>query len=135
MLSCCGLLTMPPPGALTWWLPQEQCRLLDLVLNQHKSVFFTGSTPPHQTVTVRALTTLGRDVCGVCTSAGTGKSTVLKQLINMLPAATTFVTASTGVAAVNIGGITLHQFAGVGLGEGTKVELAYKVLEARGSAD
>jgi hypothetical protein len=44
-------------------------------------------------------------------SAGTGKSTVLKQLINMLPPATTFVTASTGVAAVNIGGITLHQFA------------------------
>jgi hypothetical protein len=87
---------------------------------------------------------------------------VLKQLINMLPPATTFVTASTGVAAVNIGGITLHQFAvrlsqspdflqlhplaklsltlmisaqGVGLGEGTKVELAYKVLEARGSVD
>lgn len=103
----------PTPAArepLDVSLSPEQCRLLDLVLNQHKSVFFTGS-------------------------AGTGKSTVLKQLINMLPAATTFVTASTGVAAVNIGGITLHQFAGVGLGEGTKVELAYKVLEARGSAD
>ena len=37
-------------------------------------------------------------------AAGTGKSFVLKQLIGSLPAETTAVTASTGCAAVHIGG-------------------------------
>ena len=37
-------------------------------------------------------------------AAGTGKSFVLKQLINALPSDTTAVTASTGCAAVHIGG-------------------------------
>ncbi|KAL6068124.1 DNA helicase, variant 2 [Balamuthia mandrillaris] len=82
---------------------KEQIALMDLVLRDKKNVFFTGS-------------------------AGTGKSTIIRQLVYLLPAASTFVTASTGVAAVNIGGITLHQFAGIGLGEGTKEELLQRVL-------
>jgi hypothetical protein len=36
-----------------------------------------------------------------------------------------------GMAAINIGGITLHQYAGIGLGEGTKVELAAKVAKGK----
>ena len=40
------------------------------------------------------------------------KSTLLRYIIHMLPRASTFVTASTGVAAVNIGGATIHSFAG-----------------------
>ncbi|XP_050476017.1 ATP-dependent DNA helicase PIF1 isoform X2 [Bombus huntii] len=48
--------------------------------------------------------------------AGTGKSFLLKKIIAALPPDVTMATASTGVAACHIGGITLHQFAGIGLG-------------------
>ncbi|XP_011167695.2 ATP-dependent DNA helicase PIF1 [Solenopsis invicta] len=74
-------------------LNEEQTRILDAVLSK-KNVFFTGS-------------------------AGTGKSFLLKKIISALPPDVTMATASTGVAACHIGGITLHQFAGIGLGTGT----------------
>jgi hypothetical protein len=48
-------------------------------------------------------------------SAGTGKSLLLKAIQTALPKVE--VTASTGLAAVNIGGTTLHSWAGIGLGE------------------
>lgn len=54
--------------------------------------------------------------------AGTGKSVLLRELIKNLrrkyatvPDAVA-VTASTGIAACNIGGVTLNSFGGVGLG-------------------
>lgn len=50
-------------------------------------------------------------------SAGTGKSYLLKKIIQSLPPDVTIATASTGVAACHIGGTTLHQFAGIGTGE------------------
>ncbi|XP_058788734.1 ATP-dependent DNA helicase PIF1 [Phymastichus coffea] len=71
----------------------EQQNVLDYVLKGY-SIFFTGS-------------------------AGTGKSYLLKKIISALPPDVTMATASTGVAACHIGGITLHQFAGIGLGTGT----------------
>ncbi|XP_011703537.1 PREDICTED: ATP-dependent DNA helicase PIF1 [Wasmannia auropunctata] len=80
----------PTSGELT----DEQTRVLNAVLGG-KNVFFTGS-------------------------AGTGKSFLLRKIISALPPDVTMATASTGVAACHIGGITLHQFAGVGLGTGTK---------------
>merc|ERR1719427_162075 len=46
--------------------------------------------------------------------AGTGKTFLLKHAIGSLSPSGLFITASTGVAACHIGGITLHQFAGVG---------------------
>ncbi|KAK8802104.1 hypothetical protein WA158_006499 [Blastocystis sp. Blastoise] len=53
--------------------------------------------------------------------AGTGKSYVLKKIVNMKKQLhsenSIYVTASTGIAACNIGGITLHSFAGIGLGD------------------
>ncbi|XP_012223199.2 ATP-dependent DNA helicase PIF1 [Linepithema humile] len=79
----------PTAGELT----EEQAKILNAVLSG-KNVFFTGS-------------------------AGTGKSFLLKKIISALPPDATMATASTGVAACHIGGITLHQFAGIGLGTGT----------------
>lgn len=77
-------------------LSAEQERVLQLAL-QRKSIFFTGS-------------------------AGTGKSVLLKAIIKQLKhklgPGKVAVTASTGLAACNIGGITVHSFAGIGLGNG-----------------
>ncbi|KAL7292091.1 hypothetical protein TKK_0014365 [Trichogramma kaykai] len=83
------LFNNPTIGEMT----SEQSQVLEYVLNG-KSIFFTGS-------------------------AGTGKSFLLRKIIAALPPDVTIATASTGVAACHIGGITLHQFAGIGLGTGT----------------
>ncbi len=50
-------------------------------------------------------------------AAGTGKSFVIKMLLDFLEKNGIFIgrTASTGVAALNIGGSTLHSFFGIGL--------------------
>jgi ATP-dependent DNA helicase PIF1 len=64
-------------------------------------------------------------------SAGTGKSVLLKSIIKALRAKhkdNVVVTASTGLAACNIGGITLHSFAGVGLAN-EEVEFLFKRLK------
>lgn len=75
----------------------QQKRILDLVA-EGKNVFFTGS-------------------------AGVGKSFVLNKICEKLKTqglkqfTDFFMTASTGIAAVQIGGMTVHSFAGVGKGE------------------
>lgn len=68
-------------------LSDEQQRVLDMVLNERKSLFFTGS-------------------------AGTGKSVLLRAIIDKLGeryGSQLAVTASTGIAACNINGCTLHR--------------------------
>lgn len=78
------------------FLSPEQHAVLESVVRQGKNVFFTGS-------------------------AGTGKSVLLQYIMNDLKAKyrskpdAVAVTASTGIAACNVGGITLHSFGGVGL--------------------
>jgi hypothetical protein len=64
-------------------------------------------------------------------SAGTGKSLLLRHLRDILPSSSTYVTATTGVAACAIGGTTLHHFAGAGLIEPTSTvsSLASRVLK------
>ncbi|KAI5952086.1 PIF1 [Candida theae] len=63
-------------------------------------------------------------------SAGTGKSVLLRSIIKALrrryPTGVA-VTASTGLAACNIGGITLHSFGAIGLGTGTVDNLVKKI--------
>nr|CCC91822.1 unnamed protein product [Trypanosoma congolense IL3000] len=73
-----------------WELSEDQKRICDIVVNQHRSVLLTGG-------------------------AGTGKSHLLRAIIEALPKAKTFVTATTGLAALNLSGTTLHSFSGCGL--------------------
>ncbi len=90
------------------FLSEEQERVINLVTKQKKSVFFTGS-------------------------AGTGKSVLLREIIKALRINFTrepdriAVTASTGLAACNIGGVTLHSFGGIGLGKEAVPELVKKI--------
>jgi ATP-dependent DNA helicase PIF1 len=64
--------------------------------------------------------------------AGTGKSFLLKQILQRLPADTTFATATTGVAACAIGGVTVHHWAGIGDGSRPIAELVSSALRKRG---
>ena len=86
----------------------EQREILKLVTEGKKSVFFTGS-------------------------AGTGKSVLLREIIRQLRIKhkremdRVAVTASTGLAACNIEGVTLHSFAGIGLGKEAIPELVRKI--------
>ncbi|KAJ7102320.1 P-loop containing nucleoside triphosphate hydrolase protein [Mycena belliarum] len=59
-------------------------------------------------------------------SAGTGKSVLLREIINQLGGASQRlgITASTGIAAINIGGATLHSWAGIGIGAESAKKLA-----------
>lgn len=57
----------------------------------------------------------GKNVC-ITGPAGTGKSTLLKATCEMFKGGID-VTASTGIAALNVSGITIHSWSGLGLGE------------------
>ncbi|CAG8748853.1 22713_t:CDS:2, partial [Cetraspora pellucida] len=91
-------------------LTEEQREVYELAVVKRESIFFTGS-------------------------AGTGKSMLLQKIITTLKNMTgndaVAVTATTGLAALNIGGTTLHYFAGIGLGQGTTQELIKKVRDNR----
>lgn len=84
--------------AATIVLSNEQRHVKSLVVEKGHSVFFTGP-------------------------AGTGKSVLMRSIIQDLrkkyarDPERLAVTASTGLAACNIGGITLHSFSGIGLGK------------------
>jgi len=60
-------------------------------------------------------------------AAGTGKSYLLgyihRALVKKYGEDAVYITASTGIAACNIGGTTLHAFAGIGLGDGNLAEI------------
>ena len=89
-------------------LSNEQRHVKDLVVEKGKSVFFTGP-------------------------AGTGKSVLMRAIIQDLKKKhlrdpeRVAVTASTGLAACNIGGMTLHSFAGIGLGKEDVPALVKKI--------
>jgi ATP-dependent DNA helicase PIF1 len=90
------------------FLSDEQLHVVEAVVDHGKSIFFTGS-------------------------AGTGKSVLMREIIKKLREKfkrepdRVAVTASTGLAACNIEGVTLHSFAGIGLGKEAVPELVKKV--------
>lgn len=68
-------------------------------------------------------------------SAGTGKTAlmqeVIKQLRKIYGKPRVAVTASTGIAACALNGLTLHYFAGAGIGEGDFESVSSKVISDR----
>lgn len=101
----------PKSKLASLFLSDEQRHVLDAVVQGGKSMFFTGS-------------------------AGTGKSVLMREIIKKLrdkyrrEPDRVAVTASTGLAACNIEGVTLHSFAGIGLGKEPVPELVKKVFRA-----
>lgn len=87
-------------------LSDEQRAIVNYVVAKEQNVFFTGS-------------------------AGTGKSVVLRHLVDELKrkhgSYCVGVTASTGLAACNIGGQTVHKYLGIGLGTESPQDLASKI--------
>ena len=81
----------------------------------------TAATP-EQAACVRLVVESGQNVF-ISGSAGTGKSFVLREILKAMPAEGLYVTASTGIAALNVGGTTVHSFAGIGLAQGTVPEI------------
>ncbi|AIN95793.1 DNA repair and recombination helicase protein PIF7, putative [Leishmania panamensis] len=71
-------------------LSSEQRYAFHVTVKEHHSAFITGG-------------------------AGTGKSHLLRTIIRALPASSTFITATTGIASLNLSGSTLHSFAGCGI--------------------
>ena len=60
--------------------------------------------------------------------AGSGKSYIIEKIKNIYKEyKSVYVTSSTGVSAINIGGRTLHSWAGVGLGKGEPKILIKKI--------
>ncbi|GEQ70582.1 hypothetical protein JCM33374_g4260 [Metschnikowia sp. JCM 33374] len=98
----------PPPssGSRLVTLSDEQLAIVDAVVKRGDNVFFTGS-------------------------AGTGKSVVLRSVVAELyrKYGQNFVgvTASTGLAACNIKGQTIHKYLGIGLGTGSPMDLANRI--------
>lgn len=113
-------MDVPPPAALPQVIPpqlpiaepeiqlsEEQEAVLAMV-RAGKNVFFTGP-------------------------AGTGKSVLLREIIKVLRSCRSgiAVTASTGIAGLNIGGSTVHSFAGIGLGKEPAESLAFRIKNSR----
>ncbi|KAJ6560981.1 PIF1-like helicase-domain-containing protein [Mycena sp. CBHHK59/15] len=90
-------------------LTKEQHRVFDLV-EEGQSIFFTGN-------------------------AGTGKSYLLEAIVRHLRmkyehvTCAVAITAPTGAAAMAIGGVTLHSWAGTGLAHGSGEKLAGEILK------
>ena len=66
--------------------------------------------------------------------AGTGKSYLLEVIVSHMRASgesNIYVTASTGVAACNIGGTTLHSFAGIGISDQSAEVICDKLLRSK----
>ncbi len=90
-------------------LTKDQRKVLQAVKEGH-NVFFTGG-------------------------AGVGKSLVVRKCIGALPPDSTVVTASTGVAAYQVGGVTLHSFAGVATGAASVEQCVEAVRRKKGAID
>jgi ATP-dependent exoDNAse (exonuclease V) alpha subunit len=128
-----GNLTAKKTGKLnSVFLSTEQQQVVGMVVTQGKSVFFTGSAGKLHRKMTRTLH-IKRELKHLPIMTGTGKSVLLREIIAQFRRKyagkedSIAVTASTGMAACNIGGMTIHSFAGIGLGTGTVENLCASV--------
>ena len=116
-----SLIPRPEPTISIDTLTNEQKLAATMAIEQQKNVFISGA-------------------------AGTGKSHLSKYIIQTLsddkqnehedepqPKRKCAPTSPTGVAAINIGGSTLHAFFGIGLGVGSISSLVKKVRKNKGA--
>lgn len=61
-------------------------------------------------------------------TAGSGKSLILKEIKDRLINKEVYITGTTGVSALNVGGSTFHSFIGAGLANGSKEEVYRRVV-------
>jgi ATP-dependent DNA helicase PIF1 len=106
---------MPSSSSTPSLLNKEQAEILKYVNRpESPSIFITGS-------------------------AGVGKSFLLQEIIKSRKArwsgsaGAVAITAPTGIAASNIGGRTIHSFAGIGLGKGDEEKIIKKAAYAKTS--
>lgn len=113
-------------------LSPEQQMVLKMVVENGKNVFFTGSAgASFSSLCFSTHSSVARLTANHprCPATGTGKSVLLREIIASLKRKfrgntdAVAVTASTGMAACNIGGTTIHSFGGIGLGLGTAEQL------------
>ncbi|GMI41608.1 hypothetical protein TrCOL_g11895 [Triparma columacea] len=108
---------MPSSSSTPSLLNKEQAEILKYVNRpESPSIFITGS-------------------------AGVGKSFLLQEIIKSRKArwsgsaGAVAITAPTGIAASNIGGRTIHSFAGIGLGKGDEEKIIKKAAYAKTSRE
>jgi hypothetical protein len=106
-------------------LSAEQRSVLSMVKNK-ENVFFTGPAG-----IIVLVTSFHRRLKHI--RLGTGKSVLLREIIKSLPRSggKVAVTAPTGIAGLNIGGRTIHSFAGIGLGTEPANQLVKKILGSK----
>ena len=116
-----SLLNPPPvtvklPDNLRSSLNDEQCLVVESILSGH-STFFTGPAGSGKSHVLSTLLKANGDGIG-----GKNNRGQQQQPRNIV------VTATTGVAACNVGGITIHSFGGVGAGSGSMADMAKRVM-------
>lgn len=89
------------------FLSESQKHAFDLI-KEGKNVFITGS-------------------------AGTGKSYLLNFLKKEFSNRNFHITATTGIASINVGGVTLHSWAGLGIEQVPLNEILKKIFSAKGT--
>lgn len=89
-------------------------------------VFFSMTLSPEQLAALSSASSQNTLVTGL---AGTGKSVVAQKLREKYAGTRGLaVTGSTGIAAINIGGVTIHSWSGMGTAEADASTLAKRIL-------